>query len=125
MNGRGRELADLMRKRKVDALCVQETRWKGNKAKELGDGYKIFYSGANKQGRNGVGIILSQELKNTVIEVNRKDDRTMRVKLSDGEGIMNIISAYAPQVGCNEKEKDRFWRGLDGMMQEIGEGGRK
>ena len=34
MTGRGRELADLMERRKVGVLCVQETRWKGNKARE-------------------------------------------------------------------------------------------
>ena len=33
MTGRGRELADLMERRKVGVLCVQETRWKGDKAK--------------------------------------------------------------------------------------------
>ncbi|XP_068213401.1 uncharacterized protein [Palaemon carinicauda] len=49
MIGRGRDVAELMREKRVDALYVQETRWKGNKAKVLGDGYKPNYSGANKQ----------------------------------------------------------------------------
>lgn len=119
MTGRGRELADLMRRRRVDALCVQETRWKGGKAKELGDGYKIFYSGANAQGRNGVGIILSGELKHTVTEVHRKDDRIMRLRLCYGEEIINIISAYAPQVGCSDEDKNYFWNNMDGVMQEM------
>ena len=72
MTGRGRAIADLMKSRRVDILCVQETRWKGNKARELGEGYKLIYSGTNKEGRNGVGIILSSEMKKEVIEVNRK-----------------------------------------------------
>ena len=33
MTGRGRSIADLMKHRKVAVLCVQETRWSGNKAK--------------------------------------------------------------------------------------------
>ena len=33
MTGRGSELADLMERRKVGVLCVQENRWKGNTAK--------------------------------------------------------------------------------------------
>ena len=33
MTGRGRELADLMEKRKVGVQCAQEIRWKGNKAR--------------------------------------------------------------------------------------------
>ena len=58
MTGRAREIADMMKRRRVDILCVQETRWKGNKAREIGEGYKLIYSGANHQGRNGVGVIL-------------------------------------------------------------------
>ena len=121
MTGRGRELADLMRKRKIDVLCVQETRWKGNKAKELGDGYKLLYSGANAQGRNGVGIVLSGELKSTVTEVCRKNDRIMRLKICCGGDTVNIISAYAPQGGCTEEEKGTFWSEMDGVMQELEE----
>ncbi|XP_064120259.1 uncharacterized protein LOC135224864 [Macrobrachium nipponense] len=44
--GEVEKLADLREKK--DVVYVQETRWKGKK--ELGDGYKLYYSGANKQG---------------------------------------------------------------------------
>ncbi|XP_068203626.1 uncharacterized protein [Palaemon carinicauda] len=36
-----------------------------------------------------------------------------------GGEILNIISAYAPQVGCTEEEKENFWRDMDGVMQEL------
>ncbi|KAF7706367.1 hypothetical protein HF521_019621 [Silurus meridionalis] len=29
MTGKGREVADMMERRTVDMLCVQETKWKG------------------------------------------------------------------------------------------------
>ena len=32
MTGKSREPADVMERRKVDVLCVQETQWKGEKA---------------------------------------------------------------------------------------------
>ena len=48
MTGRGREVADMIKRRRVDILCVQETRWNGEKAMELGDGYKLYFSDANK-----------------------------------------------------------------------------
>ena len=56
MTGRGRELGDLMERRKMGVLCVQETRWKGNKARRLGGDCKLFYSDEYERGRNGVGI---------------------------------------------------------------------
>ena len=54
MTGRGREIADAMRRRKIDVMCVQGTKWKGSNAKELEDGLKVIYSGTEKR-RNGVG----------------------------------------------------------------------
>ena len=60
MTRRGRELADMMERRKVGVLRVQETRWKGNKATELGGDCKLFYSRADERGRKGVGIVLSK-----------------------------------------------------------------
>ncbi|XP_064107935.1 uncharacterized protein LOC135216493 [Macrobrachium nipponense] len=120
MTGRGRELAELMRIKRVDILCVQETLWKGNRAKELGDGYELIYSGANEQGRNGVGVVLSGEMKNAVTEVNRKNDCIMRVKICYGwRGTMNIISAYAPQVGCAEEEMSSFRNEMNEVTQEL------
>ena len=34
ITGRRRELADMMEQRNVDILCLQETKWKRNKAKK-------------------------------------------------------------------------------------------
>ena len=45
MTGKGRELADVLNRRRIAIACLQETRWKGSKAKELGDGYKLYYHG--------------------------------------------------------------------------------
>ena len=72
MTGKERELVDMMERRKFDIICVQETRWKGNKAREIEGGYKLFYSGANDRGRNGVGIGLSTHHKENIIKVTRK-----------------------------------------------------
>ena len=33
MTGKGRELADVLNRRRIDIACVHETRWKGSKAK--------------------------------------------------------------------------------------------
>ena len=42
MTGKGMELVDVMRGRRLDILCVQETKCKGNRSKELGEGYKML-----------------------------------------------------------------------------------
>uniref|UniRef100_A0A803N0Y3 Uncharacterized protein n=1 Tax=Chenopodium quinoa TaxID=63459 RepID=A0A803N0Y3_CHEQI len=50
----------------------------------------------NGGARNGVGVILDEKLSKEVIEVYRKNDRLIRVKLLSGKEIVNVISAYAP-----------------------------
>ncbi|KAI5107950.1 hypothetical protein C0J45_1544 [Silurus meridionalis] len=60
MTGKEREIADMMERRKVDMLCVQETKWKGSKARNIGGGFKLFYHGVDGK-RNGVGVILKEE----------------------------------------------------------------
>ncbi|KAK3567014.1 hypothetical protein QTP86_008947 [Hemibagrus guttatus] len=57
---KGRELADMMERRKVDILCVQETSWKGSKARSIGAGFKLFYYGVDSK-RNGVGCELEEK----------------------------------------------------------------
>ena len=38
MTGRGRETVDAMSRRRVEILCVQETKWSGKSARQLGNG---------------------------------------------------------------------------------------
>ncbi|KAK3544766.1 hypothetical protein QTP86_026774 [Hemibagrus guttatus] len=121
--GKGRELADMMERRKVDILCVQETRWKGKKACSIGAGFKMFYYGVDSK-RNGVGVVLKEEFVRNVLEVKRVSDRVMSLKL-EIEGVMlNVVSGYAPQVGCELEEKERFWSELDEVMESIPTGER-
>ena len=102
MTGRGRE---ILKERRIDIAGLQETKWKANM---LGDGYKLFYHGETNT-RNGVDIILGEKLIDHVLQVNRTSDRIMRIQLVIAENKTNIISVYAPQVGCAEDEKLKFW----------------
>ncbi|KAK3568285.1 hypothetical protein QTP86_003156 [Hemibagrus guttatus] len=112
-----------MERRKVDILCVQETRWKGSKAHSIGAGFKLFYYGVDNK-RNGVGVVLKEEFVRNVLEVKRVSDRVMSLKL-EIEGVMlNVVSGYAPQVGCELEEKERFWSELDEVMESIPTGER-
>ena len=45
----------------------------------------------------------------SVVNVVRVNERIKYVKLVIGKQIVNIVSAYAPQVGLSAEEKDDFW----------------
>ena len=88
-----------MKRRKVDVLCVQETRWKGSKARDIGGGCKLFYHGLDGK-RSGVGIVLKGELVKNVLEVKRILDRVISMKVEVESMVLNVVCANAPQVGC-------------------------
>ena len=46
-----------------------------------------------------MGVIVSEEFINKVVGVERVNERIMMVKLIVGKSLMNVMSAYAPQVG--------------------------
>ncbi|ONM20364.1 hypothetical protein ZEAMMB73_Zm00001d005126 [Zea mays] len=109
----GRTLCDC------DSIAACETKWKGQKAKEVeGTGFKLWYTRtiANK---NGVGILIDKSLKDGVVDVKRLGDRIVLVKLVIGDLVLNVISAYAPQVGLNENSKWEFWEGLEDMVSSV------
>uniref|UniRef100_A0A1S3ZHN9 Craniofacial development protein 2-like n=1 Tax=Nicotiana tabacum TaxID=4097 RepID=A0A1S3ZHN9_TOBAC len=70
-----------------------------------------------RKGKNGVGILVDRELRESVIEVRRVSDRLMAIKLVVGRSTLNVISAYAPQVGLDEEVKRRFWEELDKVVR--------
>ena len=89
-----RELVDTATRRCVNTLCVQETKLKGQKAKEVDNtGFKLWYRGAVVT-RNG-GVLIDKSLKNGVVGVRRQGDRIILVKLVVGDMVLNVISAYA------------------------------
>ena len=55
--------------------------------------------------------------------VKRIVDRILLIKLVVGDSIINVISAYAPQVGLDDHTKKQFWDHMDEIVQEIPCGG--
>jgi len=80
LTGRSRELAEVLRRGNVNVCGVQETKWKEEKARKTGEGYKIFYS-EEKNARNDEGIILDKDMNGNVVEVFRNRDRVIAVKV--------------------------------------------
>ncbi|RWR99635.1 hypothetical protein B4U79_01873, partial [Dinothrombium tinctorium] len=118
MTGRSRELADALKSRRIDIACVQETKWTGTKARDIGEGYKLHYNGTKAQ--NGVGIVVSGKLRDSVVEVFRVSDRLMSLKIDAGSTTLRIISCYAPQTNCPDDEKDKFWESFETHLRSVG-----
>jgi exonuclease III len=108
LTGKLREVVDTMIWRHVNNLCVQETKWKGQKANEVEDtGFKLWYTDTTSI-KNGVGIVLDKNLKDGVVDIKRQGGMIILVKLLVGDLVFNVISAYVPQIGLNESVKMLF-----------------
>jgi hypothetical protein len=103
----------------VNILYVQETKWKGQKAKEVEyTGFKLWYT-ENTSTKNNVGIVLDKSLKDGVVDIKRQGDMIILLKLFIGDLVFNVISAYAPQIGLNESVKMQFWEELDVLVSSM------
>ena len=91
------ELANEVSKYRIHVACIQETRWKGQKAKGI-KGNKLWYTGLDDR-RNGVGILVSNDILKQLVEVWRCSDKIMLVRTVVGEEIISIVSAYGPKLG--------------------------
>ena len=119
LTGKLLELGDALTRRRIDIACFQETKWTGESTREV-NGYKLWYSGA-PSARNGVGITMTERLKDYVVQVERRGDRLMLVRLVIQEETINVISAYAPQPGLGAVEKKSFWDSLDELVRSCPE----
>jgi hypothetical protein len=112
-------VGSLTSKQRVNILCVQETKWKGQKVKEVEyTGFKFWYTGTMTN-KNGVGIMLDKSLKDGVVDIKQQGDMIILVKLLVGDLVFNVISAYAPQIGLNESIKRQFWEQLDALVSSV------
>nr|XP_032521710.1 uncharacterized protein LOC116773386 [Danaus plexippus plexippus] len=110
-----------MFKQWLDFVCLQETKWRGSKSRNIGDGYKLIYTESQRT-RNGdtIGIRANSiEHLDNIIEIKHYSDRIMSVKVVVHGEVVNIVSAYARQVGCTKIDKDSFWNLLHVVLQEI------
>ena len=69
--------------------------------------------------RNGVAVILESEWHDKILKVGRISDIIINGKLAYGNSILNVISAYAPHVGCPHQEKSHLYEHLEQIMTNI------
>ena len=64
-------------------------------------------------------MILDEEMKGKVVEVIRKSDRIIKVRVILQDKVLNIVSAYVPQMRYKEDQIEEFWQEMDEIIQEI------
>ena len=114
------EVVDMAARRHLDFCCLQETGWKGEGTRKLGE-YKFFWMGCS-EGIHGVGLLVADRWIEKVLEVRHVSERLMVVRVIVGRTVLILISAYAPQAGRPMSEKEEFFTLLGKIVSEIDDG---
>jgi exonuclease III len=70
--GNLRELVDTAIRRRMNILCVHETKWTDQKTKEVENtDFKLWYT-EKERNRNGLSILIDKSLNNEVITIRRQ-----------------------------------------------------
>ena len=80
----------MSERRKLEVLCIQETKWKGDRARTMMGGFKLLHAGGDGRS-NGVGIFLSEEISKTVVRVERWKGRMAMAWLIIRKQIMCVM----------------------------------
>ena len=47
MSGKGVEVVEMMERSRLEVLCIQETKWKGDRGRAMIGGYKLLHAGGD------------------------------------------------------------------------------
>ena len=110
MAGRRRKQADMMERRNVDTeYCTyRKQSGKGVKRGILEVAAANYFTTELMEEKNEIGIVVREEMFESVLEVKKVSDRLMAIKLEVKGLILNTVSVYAPQVNNSMQEKNDF-----------------
>ena len=111
----------MFRKRKLGVLALSETKMKG-KGEVVFGGVGGRRSGVEDgRAREGVAILLSEEIRKCVTEWREVSSRLMWVRLKFGREGWVIVSAYGPGCEKDDNERDQFWNELRDCVDGFGD----
>jgi exonuclease III len=113
MNEKIDEVCDLMTERKIDVLCLNETKRKGKDMSMHGP-LMALWSGVSddERGSQGVGIVLSERMAECLREYECVSPRMLWARLKLGLTPIFLVGVYAPDMSKSQASRDEFWEQL-------------
>lgn len=111
-----------LKKRRVEIVCVQETKWKGTKSHDIGDGYEFICHGKTS-GRNRVRIIFNESYQDFVTSVHHMSNASCLSRSPQTCDVLRIISTCAPKCRSTNDMKECFDRDFEVLLQGFDDDG--
>ena len=95
----------------VNILGISKLKWTGMGEFNSDDHY-IYYCGQESLRRNGIAIIITKRVQNSVPRCNLKNDRMISVHFQGKPFNITVIQVYAPTRNAEEAEVEWFYEDL-------------
>ena len=102
----------------INILGISKLKWTGMGEFNSDDHY-IYYCGQESLRRNGVAIMVNKRVQNALIRCNLKNDRMISVHFQGKPFNITVIQVYAPTGNAEEAEVERFYEGLQDLLELI------
>ena len=121
IQGKEAEIVSEVKRFRLGILGVAETKKKGNGEMQLVEGYNLIYSGVSKEerAREGVGIIVSETLKNHITEWEPINSRIITAKIQIEKEKYTLIQIYAPTEDKGKEERENFYQDLQRTINKV------
>ncbi|VDP07230.1 unnamed protein product [Heligmosomoides polygyrus] len=109
-------MVEALERRRAQFFAEQETRWSSRKSRDTGGRFKVVQCG-RPSATNGVGIIVSERFRDSIVSVERFNDRLMKIVVAAKERLYHISLRMLRRLGTSGKGE--FWSRLDEETAEA------
>lgn len=118
---RGHQVVKYMRDYHLEILGISETRWKDFGEQQIED-FTLLYSGQEKKHEYGVGILLTRNARNSLLDWQSVSDRIITARFKSRVRNITLIHCYAPTNAAELDKKEAFYEQLSTTMRTIPKG---
>lgn len=111
------ELKEVAKTYKIDLIALQEIRWPNSGFLEQRN-YSLYHSAATN-GMLGTGFLISNRLRNNIIDFKPISDRMSMIRLKGQFYNITIINVHAPSEDKDDNTKNTFYNKLDKAVGKV------
>ena len=100
----------------IDIIEISKPKWTGMGEFNSDDHY-TYYCRQESLRRNGVTIMVNKRVQNVVLGCSLKNDRMISVRFQGKPFNITVIQVYAPTSNAEEAEVERFYEGLQDLLE--------